>query len=100
VLGLGVDLGLMALALGTATASRTAAIGITTALAAVSYVISSLAPVVHFIGPLRYASPFYWAVGHNQPADGVGSASFAVLAAVALAATAAAVVALERLDVR
>jgi beta-exotoxin I transport system permease protein len=100
VLGLGVDFGLIALALGAATASRSAAIAISTALAAVSYLISSLAPVVHFITPLRYASVFYWAVGHNQLANGAGLASFAVLAAVALAASAAAAVALERLDAR
>ena len=46
VLLLGIDLGLVALAVGAATGSRGVAIGVATAMAAASYLVSSLAPVV------------------------------------------------------
>ena len=65
LLALGIDLGLIALALGAATRSRGTAIGITTALAAASYLLSSLAPVVHWLRPaaLRLAV----LLGRRQP---------------------------------
>jgi beta-exotoxin I transport system permease protein len=100
VLALGLDMGLVALAIGAATGSRPSAIGITTVLASVSYLVSSLAPVVHWVKPLRFASLFYWAVGDNQLASGAGLASFAVLIAVAILAALTANVAFARLDVR
>lgn len=99
VLALGVDLGLIALALGAATGSRGTAMGIASATAAVCYLISSLAPVVHWIRPLRFASLFYWAVGNDQLSKGAGIASFAVFAAVAVTAAMAARAAFARLDV-
>ena len=52
--------------LGAATGSRGTAIGIASALAALCYLISSLAPVVDWIKPLRFASLFYWAVANRQ----------------------------------
>ncbi len=100
VLVLGIDLGLIALAIGAATGSRGTAIGISSALAALCYLISSLAPVVHWIHPLRFASVFYWAVGDQQLTHGAGLGSFGVLVAVAITAAAAADAAFQRLDVR
>ena len=100
VLALGVDLGLVAMAIGAATGSRGTAIGITTALAALSYLISSLAPAVSWIHPLRFVSLFYWAIDNHQLSDGATLASFAVLLAVAIAASLAAILAFRRLDVR
>lgn len=100
VLLLGIDLGLIALALGAATGSRGNAIGISSALAAVCYLISSLAPVVHWIQPLRNASLFNWAVGNEQLTNGAGPGSFAVLVAVAIAAAIAATTTFRRLDIR
>ncbi len=100
VLALGVDLGLIALAVGAATASRGGAIGVATAVAGVSYLVSSLAPVVHWVRPVRFASLFYWSVGDNQLANGAGLASFAVLIGVAILAALAANAAFARLDVR
>jgi ABC-2 type transport system permease protein len=97
---LGIDLGLIALALGAATASRSTAIGIATTIAAASYLVSSLSPAVSWIRPLRFASLFYWAVGDQQLAGGAGLSSFAVLTIVAVAAAAAAVLAFRRFDVR
>ncbi len=62
--------------------SRGTAIGIATALAAASYLRSSLAPVVHWLRPPRFASLFYWADGNHQLSQGASLASFAVLASV------------------
>ncbi len=100
VLLLGVDLGLIALAVGAATGSRGTAIGVTSALAALCYLISSLAPVVHWIHSLRFVSLFYWAVGDQQLTNGAGPESFAVLLGVAMAGAMAASTTFRRLDVR
>jgi len=100
VLLLGVDLGLIALALGATTGSRGTAIGIAGALAALCYLISSLAPVVHWIHPVRYASLFYWAVGNQQLTNGAGPGALAVLLVVGIVAAISANIAFRRLDVR
>lgn len=94
------DFGLVAMALGAATAKRGIAIGGATALAAASYLVSSLAPVAAWIRPARYASLFYWSVGNDQITVGASLADFVVLAVVAGAAASVAVVAFRRLDVR
>ena len=75
------DLGLVALAVGTWTGSRGTALGVSVAVAAVAYVISSLAPVVHIAHALRYVSPIYWSVGAGQLSDGADALG-AVLAVV------------------
>jgi ABC-2 type transport system permease protein len=100
VLLLGIDLGLIAVAVGAATGSRGSAIGIASALAAIWYLISSLAPVVHWVHPLRYGSLFYWAIGDQQLTNGTRAASFAVLICVAIAAATSASIAFRRLDIR
>jgi ABC-2 type transport system permease protein len=100
VLLLGIGLGLIALAVGAATGSRGSAIGIAGGLAAVSYLISSLAPVVDWIKPLRFASVFYWAVANQQLSNGAGAGSLAVLLVVAIAAAISAHIAFRGLDVR
>lgn len=100
VMLLGVDLGLIALALGAATASRGTAIGVATAIATVWYLISALAPVVDWVHPIRFASLFYWAVGDQQLENGAGIGSFAVLLGVGAIAAIAAQAAFRRVDVR
>ena len=97
---LGIDLGLLALAIGCATGSRGTALGIAAAVAAVSYLIGSLAPVVDWIRPARFVSLFYWSVGDRQLADGISVWSLVVLLAVGMALVVAAVTAVRRLDVR
>lgn len=97
---LGIDFGLLALAWGAWTGSRGGALGVATGLAAVSYVISSLAPVVHWIRPLRYYSPFFWAVGNDQLVAGISATSVVVLSLVALAFAGVALHGFRRLDIR
>ena len=95
---MGVDFGLLTMVVGALTGRRATAIGVGAALAAASYLVSSLAPVVSWIRPGRYASLFYWAVGNDQISKGVSLADYAVLILVGLAALYAAVVAFRRLD--
>jgi len=95
-----IDLGLLAMALGAGTGNRGLAIGITTAVAAASYLISSLASVVAALQPFRFLSLFYWAVGDDQLERGLGLGSFAVLAIVGVALGAVAVLLFERHDLR
>jgi len=99
VLLMGLDFGLVTMAAGALTGRRGTAIGAGTALAAASYLISSLAPVVSWIGPARYASLFYWSVGNSQISQGVSPGGFVVLIVTGLCALAAAVLAFRRLDV-
>lgn len=96
---LGIDFGALAMLAGALSGSRAIALGVTSSLAAASYLVSSLAPVTHWIRPLRYESLFYWAVGNAQLRTGLSATSAVVLvgfAAVTLAATARA---FGRLDV-
>jgi beta-exotoxin I transport system permease protein len=99
VLLMALDFGLVTMAAGALTGRRGTAIGAGTALAAASYLISSLAPVVSWIGPARYASLFYWSVGNSQISQGVSPGGLVVLIVTGLCALAAAVLAFRRLDV-
>jgi ABC-2 type transport system permease protein len=95
---LGLDFGLVTMAAGALTGKRGTAVGLGTALAAASYLVSSLAPVVSWLRPARYASAFYWAVGNGQVTGGVSLADYAVLGALGLCALYAAVAGFARLD--
>ena len=94
------DFGIVTMAVGAFTGRRGTTIGVGAALAAASYLVSSLAPVASWIRPARYASLFYWSVGQNQVAIGVSVEDYAVLVFVGLCAASAAVIAFRRLDVR
>jgi beta-exotoxin I transport system permease protein len=96
---MGLDFGLITMAAGALTGRRGTAIGAGTALAAASYLISSLAPVAAWIRPGRYASLFYWSVGNSQVSHGVSLADYAVLLAVGSCALTAAMLAFRRLDI-
>ena len=95
---LGVDFGLLGLAAGAWTGRRGTALGVTAAIAAASYLISSLAPVVGWIRPARYASLFYWSVGDAQLSTGLTAAAAAVLATTGAALLLTAAAAFSRLD--
>lgn len=97
---LGVDFGLLALLVGVVSASRGLALGLTSALAAASYLLSSLAPVVSWARSVRGSSLFYWAVGDGQLSSGPSFAAWTVLLAVAAGLLAASVVTVGRLDIR
>jgi ABC-2 type transport system permease protein len=98
VLLMGLGFGLVTMAVGAATGRRATALGVGTAVAAASYLISSLAPVVGWLDPVKYLSLFYWSVGDNQIARGVSLGDYAVLSVVALGGLYATVIAFRRLD--
>jgi ABC-2 type transport system permease protein len=98
VLLLGIDLGLVALAVGAATGRRGTALGVASGIAAASYLVSSLAPVVEWVRPARFASLFYWSVGNNQLNSGLSPGELAVLVVTGLVLAGLAVVAFDRLD--
>ncbi|HAM03647.1 MAG TPA: ABC transporter permease [Acidimicrobiaceae bacterium] len=83
---LGLDLGLLTMAVGARTGSRGTALGVGSAIAAASYLVSSLAPVVAWVRPARFASLFYWSIGNGQLSTGLTLTDAAVLVLVALAA--------------
>ncbi|HET9970844.1 MAG TPA: ABC transporter permease subunit [Streptosporangiaceae bacterium] len=96
---MGLAFGLITMAAGALTGRRGTAIGAGTALAAASYLISSLAPVASWIRPARYASLFYWSVGNSQISRGVSPGDYAVLLGACLCALTAAMLAFRRLDI-
>ena len=97
---LAIDFGLIAMAIGAGTGARALAVGVTTAVAAASYLISSLAPVVHALDPLRYTSLFYWAIGDNQLDNGLTWLSVVVLVGAGLLAAVTTTILFDRHDLR
>ena len=100
VLVMGVDFGLVAMIIGVLSGSRGLALGMTSALAAASYLVSSLAPVIGWAHTVRPASLFYWALGGNPLTDGPSTSAYVVLVLVGVALFAAVSVLIERLDIR
>jgi ABC-2 type transport system permease protein len=83
VLLLGIDFGLLALAIGAATGNRGLALGIASTVAAASYLVSSMAPVVSWLDPAKYVSLFYWSVGDDQLQHGLSVGGLLVLVGTA-----------------
>lgn len=94
------DLGAVALVAGARTGSRGAALGLAGGLAAAAYLVSSLAPVVGALHRVRWASPFFWAVGDDQLADGVAIGHVAALVGLGAVLLVAGLLAFRRLDIR
>lgn len=87
---LAVDFGALALLLGVCTGSRGLALGVASAVAAAGYLISSLAPVISWLEPIRVVSPFYWALGNDPLTNGVSGGAWAALVGTAVVLTGAA----------
>ncbi|HRW39129.1 MAG TPA: ABC transporter permease subunit [Aquihabitans sp.] len=100
VLLLGVDFGLLAMALAASTGNRGHSLGIASGVAAASYLVASLAPLVAWAKPARYASLFYWSVSNDQLDQGLGWAGLAILVATAVVLATITVRAFERHDLR
>jgi ABC-2 type transport system permease protein len=97
---LGAVFGMLSLAVGAASGSKAMGTGIAAVVAAATYLISSLAPVVSWVHPLRWASPFWYATGGNPLANGLGVRDVAVLGASVIVLWVVAVLAFERRDLR
>ena len=97
---MGLDFGLVTMAVGAATSRRGTALGAGAALAAASYLLSALAPTVPGIRPGRYLSLLYWSAGNDQISRGVSIGDFTVLIVVGLAIVCATVAVFHRADLR
>ena len=97
---LAVSFGAVALLVGAATGRRGAAIGVAAAGAVAAYLLSSLAELVDFLKPLRGVSPFYHYVTQDALRAGLAVDHVLFLVALAVVATAAAVAAFARRDLR
>ncbi len=95
---LAVGFGAIALAVGAATGSRSAAIGATGGIAVVTFVLNTLAPSVAVVRPLRFVSPFHYYSGHSPLTSGFDAADVLVLAAIPLIAVLVGVMAFDRRD--
>ena len=95
---MGLDFGLLTMAVGAATRRRGTALGVGAGVAAASYLLSSLATTISWIRPGRYLSLFYWSVANGQISEGVSLGGFAVLIVAGLAVLLAAVLAFRRAD--
>jgi ABC-2 type transport system permease protein len=95
---MGLDFGLVAITAGAVTGRRGTALGIASALAAASYLLSALAATIPVIRPARYLTLFYWSAGNDQISRGVTAADYAVLVGVGLCVLATAVTAFCRAD--
>lgn len=93
------DFGALALLVGAVTGSPGAALGVAAGVAAAAYLISSLAPVSSTAHALRWASPFYWAVGNSQLADGISWPQIGALVGLGALLSGAAALAFRRYDV-
>ena len=95
---MGVDFGLITMAVGAGTGRRGTALGVGAGLAAGSYLISALASTISGIRPGRYLSLINWSAGNDQISRGVSSGDFTVLIVTGLCALAAAVIVFRRAD--
>ncbi len=90
--------GTLALAIGAASGHRGISRGITAAAAVASYLVSSLAPLVSWLRPLRPLSPWYHALGVDPLASGFLAWHLLVLVALSLVVIGAAALAFEHRD--
>lgn len=91
--------GALAMLVGASTGSRGTALGVATSVAAASYLINSLAPVVDWLEPAKYFSPFFYAIGDNQLETGFVLGWALILLAAVVVLLLAALAAFDRLDI-
>jgi ABC-2 type transport system permease protein len=91
--------GALALAVGAAVGRRSVVLGVTAALAVLSYIAFTFAPSVDALSFLEPLSPFTWFLQQNPLIDGLDPGGLALLVAVPLVLGALAVPALQRRDV-
>ena len=96
---LGAFFGALALAIGCATGRRGMTLGITGAVAVLTYFINALQPVVDILEPARFVTPFYYYIGADPLSNGLDLLHAAVLVAATALLTLVAVASFERRDI-
>jgi ABC-2 type transport system permease protein len=97
---LGVGFGFVALGVGAYSGSRALAIGVASGAAGASYLLGSLGPVVSWLEPAKWISPFYYATGENPLANGIDMWHLLPLVALCAATLAGSIVSFVRRDLR
>jgi ABC-2 type transport system permease protein len=92
--------GALALALAAATGRRSTAAGVAATVALVMFLVNGIAPTINGIAWLKYLTFFYYYEGHDPLTSGVYLPGLAVLGALTIALTAAAVVGFAHRDLR
>jgi ABC-2 type transport system permease protein len=92
--------GALALAIGAGTGRRSFATGVAAAVGILGWLVNSFAPLVSGLGWLKYFSPFYYYAGHDPLTQGVDVGGLVVLGILTLVLTGAAMVGIERRDLR
>jgi ABC-2 type transport system permease protein len=100
LLFLSLAVGALALALAAATGRRGTAAGVAATITLVMFLVNGIAPALSGVGWLKYLTFFYYYEGHNPLTEGVYLPGLAVLAALAIALTAAAVAGFAHRDLR
>jgi ABC-2 type transport system permease protein len=93
-----IDFGAIALMVGAATGNRSRAVGITSALAVVAYLVWAMASTVDWLQPLLPLSPFRWFADPQPVSNGTELANVIVLVAIPALAYAIALAAFRRRD--
>jgi ABC-2 type transport system permease protein len=94
----GACFGALAFAVGAATGSRAAALGVSAGVAVLAYLANSVLPRVDSLEWTRSLSPFHWYLGGDPIVNGVQWNGVALLLAATLALAAAGTVAFTRRD--
>lgn len=97
---LGVAFGSIALAVGSSTGNKGMAIGVTSGLALMTFIVKTLAPSVPAMKPFRFLSPFYFYADNKPLANGFDAVDIAMLAAISVVALVGALLAFARRDLR
>ena len=95
---LALGFGAGAMMVGAATGSRSLALGASSGLALVAFLIHTLAPSVRALHSVAKATPFYFFLGHDPLANGFNLLDLAVLSAIPVVAFAFALWFFERRD--
>jgi ABC-2 type transport system permease protein len=90
--------GAVALLVGTATGSRASAVGISSGLAVLTFILNTLAPSVDALRPFSFLSPFHYYSGHEPLTNGLDGIDVLVLAGISAVALMVALGAFERRD--
>lgn len=96
---LAVAFGTIALSAGACLGRRGIAIGVAAGGAVAASLVNSLATLVHFLEPVRAASPFYHYVASDPLRSGLGAGHVAFLVALTVVAAAAGLAGFERRDI-
>lgn len=95
---LAIAFGALALAIGAATGRRGIALGVSLAVAVLSYFVHALAPIAPALRSYRKLSPFYQYIGNDPMRNGLAWEHVGILAAEAVVLVAIAALAFRRRD--